>query len=663
VKEKIAGVLTATKQSFGAKVFFRLTVLISVITICFTAVFILEQGRTLKKGILSEGELFSQLVAQNLRLGLFSESAAHIEEILEYFRNDDVLSVTVLNDDGQIIAEKDDPGALEKYLVRDEKQFESIIRELRESGSQFYHRNALDVFEIWTPVVSGLSYENEEFMFFSEVQPVSKRTMGYIRILFDKRNLNRELSYLMLKGIALGLFFLFSVPALFYFSIKKMTRPLNKLTENVRALAGGSAFEPLPVETNDEIGKLALAFNEMADSLRKEGTEKKQLEGKLIQAQKMEAIGTLSGGIAHDFNNILSAIGGYGDLIRMKTGNDEQLNSFAEQILASVKRGATLTRSLLAFSRKQVINVQPVKIHEIVMSLEKLLVRLIGEDIEFRTRLASRELVVIADTGQIDQVLMNLTTNARDAMPGGGILTIETDYVFFDEPAGVKKAGEYAMLTVSDTGEGITEENKKFIFDPFFTTKEVGKGTGLGLAMAYGIIKQHDGYIEVESEPGRGTTFKIYLPLLTGRDELAEGCADGHAEPVRGTETVLLAEDDEHVRTLSKRILEMYGYEVIEATDGEEAIAKFLENDDRINLLLFDLVMPKKNGYQAYEWIREIRPEIKTLFMSGYAASVINDKKILKKALHYVSKPVLPAALLNEVRRALDSGTVSEKPV
>jgi hypothetical protein len=265
----------------------------------------------------------------------------------------------------------------------------------------------------------------------------------------------------------------------------------------------------------------------------------------------------------------------------------------------------------------------------------------------------------MADTGLIDQVLMNLTTNARDAMPGGGVLTIAAEYIELEERAGFKKPGRYALLSVSDTGEGISEENKKRIFDPFFTTKEVGKGTGLGLAMVYGIVKQHEGYIEVESEIGKGTTFNIYLPLyetLVEEKGLEERNRSEQRQRPRSSETVLLAEDNEDVRDLSRRILEMDGYTVIEARDGEEAVSEFIKNKDKIHFLLFDLVMPKKNGYRAYEEIRQVNPDIKALFISGYSANIIYGKKILEGAMNYVSKPILPDTLLTEVRKVLDGG-------
>jgi CheY-like chemotaxis protein len=288
--------------------------------------------------------------------------------------------------------------------------------------------------------------------------------------------------------------------------------------------------------------------------------------------------------------------------------------------------------------------------------LEKLLSRLIGEDIELSTILSDKDLTVMADSTQIEQVLMNLATNARDAMPDGGSLTISTELVELDnefiKAHGYGRSGFYALISVSDTGEGIDERTKDRIFEPFFTTKEVGKGTGLGLAMVYGIIKQHDGCINVYSGPDKGTTFKIYLPLIKLSVEEVR-LAD---IPIikGGTETILIAEDDAQVRGLTKEVLEGYGYKVMEAVDGDDAIKIFNENKDKIQLLFLDVVMPKKNGKEVYDEITKIRPDIKAIFTSGYPADIIHKKGIIEEGSNFILKPMLPDELLRKVRDVLD---------
>ena len=388
-------------------------------------------------------------------------------------------------------------------------------------------------------------------------------------------------------------------------------------------------------------------------------TAQKKLEDQLRQAQKMEAIGTLAGGIAHDFNNILTAIVGYGYMAQLNMGPDDPQRANIEHILEGADRAAHLTKDLLIFSRKQVSEKAPVDLNEIVGIVEKFLMRIIGEDIVCSMALHAEPIVVYADTHQLEQVLMNLATNARDAMPGGGDLVIATEQIILDDDYvaihGYGKPGRYALLTVSDTGAGMDKETCKKIYEPFFTTKEVGKGTGLGLAVVYGIIKQHEGYINVYSEPGTGTTFKICLPLISS--EVREGEIVPEKETLaRGTETILLAEDDESVRKLISIVLKQEGYTVIEAIDGIDSVKKFMENKETVRLLLSDLIMPKMNGKEAYDEMKAWRPGLKAIFVSGYAPDVIRQNMSLESDVELISKPILPYSLLKKVRTLLDEG-------
>ena len=420
----------------------------------------------------------------------------------------------------------------------------------------------------------------------------------------------------------------------------------------------------IPVESSvrlfNYLGKRAAISIARDITERKQAEEdKEKLRTQLVQAQKMEAIGQLAGGIAHDFNNVLTAIVGYASLLRMKMKNDDPLRPNVEQILSATERAATLVRSLLTFSRKQILDPKPVRINDIVSSVSKLLASLLGEDITIETIYDARGPHVMADAGQIDQVLINIATNARDAMPKGGHLIITTDVTVVDDhyikDHGYGVPGDYAFITVSDTGAGMDRATQERIFEPFFTTKEVGKGTGLGLSTAYGIIKQHSGFINCYSEPGKGTTFKIYLPLLKAEEkaEIARARKGAELTP-RGSETVLVAEDDEAVRKLIVCILEQYGYTVYEAADGEEAVKVFMEHVESINLLLLDVIMPKKNGREAYREIEKIRPDMKALFTSGYPADIIEKRGLLEEGFEVILKPVTLVALLQKVRRVLD---------
>jgi PAS domain S-box-containing protein len=387
-------------------------------------------------------------------------------------------------------------------------------------------------------------------------------------------------------------------------------------------------------------------------------TEHRKMEEQLRQAQKMEAVGQLAGGIAHDFNNILSAIVGYAHLLKMRMEGGDPLLANVEHILDASERAAALTHSLLAFSRKQAISIKPVDLNEVIRKMQQLLLRVIGEDIDMKIDLAAGALVSLVDAGQVEQVLMNLATNARDAMPKGGCLTIRSEPRPIDgtflEAHGYGQAGNYAVITVSDTGSGMDEETRKKIFDPFFTTKETGKGTGLGLAMVYGSVKQHNGFIDVQSEPGKGTTFTIYLPL-TARPGAKTGRAKAmEAESLtRGSATILLAEDDETLRTLSSSVLRECGYTVIEARDGEEAVQKFAERKEDIRLVILDVIMPKKNGKQAHDEIRLMQPAIKALFVSGYAPDIVRGKGMLEGGAEILLKPFSPQDLLRKAGEIL----------
>jgi PAS domain S-box-containing protein len=384
--------------------------------------------------------------------------------------------------------------------------------------------------------------------------------------------------------------------------------------------------------------------------------EKIQLQAQLMQAQKMEAVGLLAGGVAHDFNNILTAIEGYGSLAQMNVKDAATTQRYIQEMLDAASRAGDLTKRLLAFSRKHVIEPVLVDLNEIVRNIEKMLRRIMTEDIELSTVLSAGELPVMVDVGQIEQVLMNLAANARDAMPDGGHLVIQTDVVNVDsgyaEVHIFESTGMYAVLTVSDTGVGMDQRTKENIFEPFFTTKEMGKGTGLGLSMVYGIIKQHNGNINVYSEVGTGTTFKIYLPLAQTKIETISKPIE--TLPVGKGETIIIAEDEPQVRDSMRQLLQKNGYKIIGAENGDEAIRKFKENIGTVSLVLLDVIMPVKNGRETYEKIKGLEPGIKTIFMSGYTDDIISKNGLLEEGFDFISKPINPCTLMRKIREVLD---------
>jgi PAS domain S-box-containing protein len=386
-------------------------------------------------------------------------------------------------------------------------------------------------------------------------------------------------------------------------------------------------------------------------------TEHRNLEAQLRQAQKMEAVGLLAGGIAHDFNNILTAIMGFGHLVRLNLRDNNPMAKNVDKILESADRAAQLTRSLLAFSRTQAINPKPIDVNAIIRRFEELVSRLIGEHIEVSTVLGNTEMIINADEVQIEQVLMNLATNARDAMPNGGYFSISTLIVEPDEVL-IREhpdadSDKYVLISVSDTGVGMTKELLENIFDPFYTTKEFGRGTGLGLSMVYGIIEQHNGYISVNSTLNKGSVFNIYLPLY--KPEMEVSVAEAVASSViGGSETILVAEDDDKLRELAKIVLKQHGYHVILAENGEDAVTQFIAHKDEIQLVLLDMIMPKKSGKEAYDEIKKIKPGIKTIFSSGYTADKIDDHEMRDERLDLIIKPWPIKLLLIKVREVLD---------
>ena len=386
-------------------------------------------------------------------------------------------------------------------------------------------------------------------------------------------------------------------------------------------------------------------------------TESKKIKDQLNQSQKMESVGQLAGGLAHDLNNLLSVINGYCCLMNLDVEQGEKQTKYMKQIQAASDRAAELTHSMLAFSRTQVINPKNQNLNETVSKVGMFVSKIIGDSIRFKTVIKEAHIPVFIDDGQIEQVLINLANNARDAMPEGGELEFVTDICTIDaqfiSAEGFGIPGRYALITVSDTGEGMNEATIKKVFEPFFTTKDVDKGTGLGLAMVYGIVKQHNGFVGVRSTPGHGASFMVYLPII---ESIAMDTAvkpDTAVENYCGTETILIAEDNVNLRDFMRIVLTKLGYQIIVAEDGQDAVDKFRENADEVQLIIMDMIMPHKSGKAAYDEIMQIKPGTKALFSSGYSAKIIQQQGELGEYAEFLPKPVQPAVFFKKVRKML----------
>jgi signal transduction histidine kinase/CheY-like chemotaxis protein len=475
--------------------------------------------------------------------------------------------------------------------------------------------------------------------------------------------------------LGLGLVAVLGGGVLVFVISDRSTRPLAYLAEGVRALEQGDFVYPLKSHGGDEVAQVTRAFEDMRNTLQRNEeqrqqhevqrqeleVQRQQLEGQLRQAQKMDAMGRLAGGVAHDFNNLLTVIKGNSSLLVERLQSDDQLLGRTQQIEKAADRAASLTRQLLAFCRMQVLQPKIVDLNMLVSEMCKLLRRLIREDIAFNFHASESLGRVKADPGQIEQVIMNLAVNAGDAMPAGGSLTIETRNVTVDEEYALTRPpilpGEYVLLAVTDTGHGMDAETKTRIFEPFFTTKEQGKGTGLGLATVYGIVKQSGGCVWVESEPEKGARFEIYLPRV---DEAAESfaCDEIAVTPVRRRKTVLVVEDEEGVRELASEFLESAGYAVLTAKDGTEALAIAEQSEEPIHLLLTDVVMPKMRGPELAKRLKGLRTKLRIVYMSGYLEYNRGNDDFLEEGF-FLQKPFSRDTLVLKMGEALRNNSKS----
>jgi len=765
-------------EHYAARVFVLFLILLFIMTLSFTAFFVHQQSRSMEDALLRNGNLLIKLLTYDSSIGVYSENKELLKDpVGRIIQQEDVLEVCLFNQDGDLLIDIRKSGT----DISDESQ-RSDTAELKGIMDNITARSAPSVrdynewLEFWSPVVSEISYTTDDSLFFgSETTDKNEEIIGFARITVDKRPLSERINNLLINSFLIALVISAIGSIFLYVLIKRITGPLNRLNEGVRKIGRGETVERLPEETSDEIGKLAVAFNYMSESLRnreaalkeseekyrqlfelesdailliedisgiilevnltasrmygysreellcmnesdlyairknqessgtgsavlshvyyhrkKDGTEfpveisvtrlswkgkdvrisavrdvtdriraeeeQARLMDKLRQAQKMEAIGTLAGGIAHDFNNVLGIIVVNAELAMNDIPEEGQVHENLEEIIKACLRARDMVRQILAFSRKDEARIQPVMVTPLVKESIKLFRSSILDNIEIIQDIHSESDIVMADPTQIHQVLMNLYNNAAYVLrETGGKIIVSTDNVELDEESAAEypelTPGRYLRVSVRDTGEGIKPDIIERIFDPYFTTKKFGEGTGMGLAIAHGIVKGHGGTISVESEPGKGAVFHVLFPAIEAdiriEDKYEMFCPSG-------TESILFVDDEKPISDAMNKTLSRLGYKVTSKTDSTEALKLFHENPGSFDLLITDLVMPHMTGLELSREISSIRPDIPIILCTGYSET-LDDEMINQAGIrHRTTKPLVISEMASIIREALD---------
>lgn len=653
-------ILKTLHENFGIKIFTAFTIFIFIISSAFTTFFIYHQCRSLTDNLIKNGKLLSEILAYDSRLAVFSENEKLLNNYMDgILQQEGVLEVSVFNLEKKLLKNKKNhwEWGLEKTIFEDINISNNVFERLKTDRSSFYIDNKSKV-DFWSPVIVSSSYLNEEALFFKEDQFQDRnRMIGFICIAIDKIILNKRIDVLLAKSISIGIIFLIIGSAFIYILARGITKPLNRLTKSVNLLGESGVVKKVPVETEDEIGKLAMAFNDMSESLKKREEEKRLLEEHLRYTKKMEAIGTFAGGIAHDFNNILAAIMGYTELAVLNSSNADSLKSCLDEILKASNRAKDLTKQILIFSRKTEEERKPIKIEFIVKEVLKMMRALLPTSIEIRQNIKTGLAPILSDSTEIHRVLMNLCNNAAHAMQKkGGVLEVTLSDMQIDKKTAAQNLdlnpGRYQILTISDTGYGMDSWLIERIFDPFFTTKKLGEGTGMGLAVTHGIVKSYGGVITVTSEIGKGTTFKVFFPVIESETTVESE----HYESVPcGKERILFVDDEASLVEAGRQLLESLGYKVIAKTSGIEALETFKEQPNNFDIVITDMMMPKMTGEDLSKKIFAIRPDIPIIICTGFS-EVISEKKAKAIGIRkFIVKPILRKDIAKIIRVVLDN--------
>ncbi|MBI4633007.1 MAG: response regulator [Deltaproteobacteria bacterium] len=652
------------KKKFGIRIFAIGIAFIFVISFSFTAFFIYHQSKSLTDTLIQNNLLLADILAHNSRIGVFSENEELLKNPVDgIFQQKETEEVSIYNLKGRLLMRQ------ARSDIQDVKKPENanetaaqiepeIFDKLKTSPSPLYLENQQRM-EFWSPVVARSGYREAESLFVETIPlPQKEHVIGFVRITVGKSALDKKLGALLVKSVMMGILFLIVGSGIIYFAVKRVVNPLNTLIEGVQSLEKGAFGEKVPVETDDEIGKLAAAFNQMSESLLKRETETKQLEERLRHAQRMEAIGTLAGGIAHDFNNILGVIVGYAELALLDIPKQTPTHRSLSEIFKASSRAKDLVKQILTFSRQTNQERHPLLIKPIVEEVLKMMRASLPSTIEMRHTFKPGLSPILSDPTQIHQVLMNLCTNAGHAMEeGGGVLEVNLDEVEIgpgnSDLSDDMQPGRYQILTVSDTGHGMDASIKERIFDPYFTTKGPGKGSGMGLSVTHGIVKSHGGKIDCRSEPGKGAAFSVFFPTI--EEKTPERQEQDDSIP-RGKERILFVDDETALADIGMQMLQNLGYDVVAKTSSIEALETFRTQPDQFDIIVTDSTMPNMTGVELAKNIKRIRSDIPILLCTGYSEGISDETLKAIGIAGLLMKPIIREKIARGIRHALEHG-------
>ena len=653
--------LKAFRRSFRVKIILVSIFFMLVICASLTIYYVQVQRESQNEALVSRAQLLAGALAHSAKVGIFSENTDLLKDPLEgVLEHREVLYAAVFNSSGRRLlnrmqSQSEAPSS--QYISKAEMIAPRLLKELGKSKSPIYFSNH-NVLQVWSAVFSTSGYTTEESLFFKGSGSQKNTSVtGFVNIVLSKEILNRQIYAFIYKAVLIALVATIAGSLVILLVINGITSPLQQLTQSLKTLGSEGVTESIPVKTEDEIGRLAKAFNEMSESLRERKAENLSLETQLRQVQKLEALGTLAGGIAHDFNNVLSPIFGYTQMAMDEVPENGEVYNNLQEVFSASMRARDLVKQILAFSRQAKSERVPLNVQSIVKEVLRHMKATLPETIIVTHRIEEGCGFTLADPTDIHRTLMNLCTNAYHAMGDkGGVLTVTLEkYVLGNQdrsPSPNLSPGAYLKLSVSDTGTGMNEEIQQRIFDPYFTTKPPGEGTGMGLAVVHGIVRSYGGDVIVDSEPGKGSTFQILLPKFESDIEASEKLP---AEPTPGGhEHILLVDDEVQIVLMMKQMLDQLGYRVTARTSSIEALEAFASQPDKFDLVITDLTMPNMTGEELAAQLMSIHSNLPVIICTGFSEKITEERARAKGIRAFLLKPVIKQDIARIIRQVLD---------